>query len=250
MYFFSIWQWHKGRKKIWHLSFKNNQYCPGKGLIDELGQLTIHYWHVWHSTHQISCWLMPHAVLEGFHTKRLGTGRVVPAQITPNGGLCLNSDERLLCAFSAVKELKTWTLSSLLARRDEWRLSLFKASSPSEEILDSARKGKQFFIWEPLSIVQSSIHNKDFLIETESEAHSCPAHALYGCSGGTGVLWRTPERRGGNISVVGEQSKHWWSRATPPSCGLQGGARTVESHRPSAHGAVQPPSSPGKAAVS
>lgn len=148
------------------------------------------------------------------------------------------------------KELKTRTLSSLLARRDEWRLSLFKASSPSEEILDSARKGKQFFIWEPLSIVQSSIHNKDFLIETESKAHFCPARALYGCSGGTGVLWRTPERCGGTISVVEEQSQHWWSQATPSSCGLQGGARTGESRWAFAHRAVQPSGSPGETSVS
>lgn len=116
---------------------------------------------------------------------------------------------------SALWKLKMWTLSSLLARGDEWRLSLFKASSASEEILDSSGKGKQFFIWEALSIVQSCVHNTDFLQARDSAAHSCPARALPGCSGAVGVLCRTPEGHGDSVPVVGEQSQPWWSRLTP-----------------------------------
>ena len=98
--------------------------------------------------------------------------------------------------------------------------------------------------------MQSSIHNKDFLLERDSKAHSCPAHALPGCSGGISGLCRIPEGRGDNIPAVGEQVQHWWSQAIPLSCGLQGGARTGESHRPSAGRAVQPNGSPGKPSVS
>lgn len=169
----------------------------------------------------------PHAGLEGSHTESSGAGKAAPASITPNGGLCLNSDESLLRAFSTMKELKRWTPSSVLARGDEWRLSLFGASSPSEEILDSAGKGKQFFIWEALFGVQSCIQHRDFLLDRDSAAHSCPlvlCLAAKVCSAG-------------HLKDTVTMSPWWGAEpalvvlAVPGSCELQGAAGTGQRHR-------------------
>lgn len=95
--------------------------------------------------------------------------------------------------------------------------------------------------------MRSSIHNKDFLLERGSKAHSCPARALPGCSGGVGGLCGTPEGRGGNTPAAGEQRQRRWPQAIPLGCGLQGGARTGESPGPSVGRAVQRNGGPGRA---
>lgn len=95
--------------------------------------------------------------------------------------------------------------------------------------------------------MQSSIHNKDFLLERDSKAHSCPARALPGCSDGIGGLCRTPEGHGGTVPAAGEQSQHWWPYAVPLRWGLQGGARTGESRRPAACRTCATPRQPWEA---
>lgn len=97
--------------------------------------------------------------------------------------------------------------------------------------------------------MQSSVHDKDFLLERETKAHSCPARAVPACCSGAGVLGRTPE------GLVATPQKRWSTASTggptvPEYSGLQGAARAGEGWGVSFGRALQSHSSPGEASGS